>query len=170
MDVATRQQPLPAPALAVRDADDIPIAADISEPSTAHSPDGSTQQPDAPIAPVPDTEVQTQNRNPPRADPNVRDMFQVPWMDVATRQQPLPAPALAVHDADDIPIAADISEPSTAHSPDGSTQQPDARIAPVPDTELQTNHLVPPLMHFYSQVKAFPAHLIDSTFLRELWT
>ena len=27
---------------------------------------------------------QTQNSNPPQADPNVLDMFQVPWADVAT--------------------------------------------------------------------------------------
>ena len=66
------------------------------------------------------------------------------WMSVATRQQPLPAPALAVCDADYIPIAADISEPSTAHSSDGSTQQPDAPIAPVPDTELQVEDTTSP--------------------------
>ena len=27
---------------------------------------------------------QTQNSNPPQADPNIRDMFQVPWVDVDT--------------------------------------------------------------------------------------
>ena len=85
-----------------------------------------------------------QNHSPPQADPNVRDMFQVPWMDAATQQQPLPAPTLAVCNADD--ILKRNHKMCLRHS-----------FGP-------TNHLVPLLMNFYNQVKAFLAHLTDSTF------
>ena len=86
---------------------------------------------------------QTQNFNLPQADPNVRDMFQVPWMDVDTRQQPLPAPALAGGSTDTIPAATDIPEPSTGHSQEGSTQQTDAPNAPAPDTDTEVENTTP---------------------------
>ena len=55
----------------------------------------------------------TQNYSPPQADPNVHDMFQVPWMDVEARQQPLPAPAIAARGTDNVPAATYIPELST---------------------------------------------------------
>ena len=107
-----------------------------------------------------------QNHNPPQADPNVRDMFQVPWMDAATQQQPLPAPTLAVCNADDILITADIPGLSTAPVSENPRFQNHKMC--LTHSFGPMNHLVPSLMNFYNQVKAFLAHLIDSTFLREL--
>ena len=154
MDVETRQQPLPAPTIVACDADNVPAATNIPESSTRHRQDGSTQQTDAPIAPIPDTELDvpspifsdghTQNYNPPQADPNIHDIFQVPWTDVETRRQPLPAPAIAARDADNVPAATDISEPSTGHSQDGSMQQTDAPTAPAPDTEIEVEDTASP--------------------------
>ena len=86
----------------------------------------------------------TQNYSPPQADPNVHDMFQVPWMDVEARQQPLPAPAIAARGTDNVPAANYIPEPSTGHSQDGSTQQPDAPIAPAPDMDTEVEDTASP--------------------------
>ena len=153
-DVETRQQPLPAPAVAGSGADNIPATTILPESSTRHSQDGSTQQTNAPIAPIPDMELDvlspifsdghTQNYNPPQADPNIHDIFQVPWMDVETQQQPLPAPAIAARNADNVPAATDISEPSTGHSQDGSMQQTNAPTAPAPDTEIEVEDTASP--------------------------
>ena len=65
-------------------------------------------------------------------------------MDVETRQQPLPAPALVAHGTDNVPAATHIPEPSTGHSQDGSTQQTDAPIAPAPDTDVEVEDTASP--------------------------
>ena len=80
---------------------------------------------------------QTQKYPPSQADPNVSDMFQVPWLDADTRQQPLPAPTVVERGADNIPAATDIPEPNARHSQDGSAQQPDAPTVPSPNEEFE---------------------------------
>ena len=99
-------------------------------------------------------------------------MFQVPWLDADTRQQPLPASTVVERGADDIPAATDIPEPNARHSQGGSAQQPDAPTVPSlneefevedtnsPATRTRSGHVVRQNPRFFdSKVYAFNAFL-----------